>query len=309
MKFKGVRSLKHKHDRMYQENLRKANSLADLSSSPQGNQEGAPSGQHRNGSQRRERSVSPVTYRRSPSCPPSGSNLNQPQFDKAIFSHDSESKKPVTFFESLINPDPPKPHTKATRYARLAGLPINRSIDDYVGQGVQEQPRWKSLSSGLGINVKVSDLSARFESGTANKRNLHGHSDSRSMPSSSRTHVTSLVHSTPSSGKKSSGTDSGSPFPESLISKPSHTSSNVHHSTWQDASSDQQEAPTGRSSYTRPRPGDVRSRSRSPAGTRSPRSDAPPPVPDVVPPSHLSSASQPPTNAPAAYHNSMVSSA
>lgn len=304
MKYKGVRSLKHKHDRMYQENLRKANSLTDLSTSPQGNQEGASSGQHRHGSQLRERSVSPVTYRRSPSCPPAGSNLNQSQFDKAIFSREAEGKKPVTFFESLIKPDPPKPHTKASRYARLAGLPVTRAIDSYVGQSGEEQSRWRSLSSGLGINVKVSDLSARFESGTANRRNLHGLSDSRSMPS--RTHVTSVVTSTPSSGKKSSGTDSGSPFPESLISQPSHTSSNVHRSTWQDASSDRQGAPAGKTSQMPPRPGVVRSR--SPGGSRSLRSEVSPPVPDLVPQTHPSSSSQPYTNVPTTDQNSMVSS-
>ena len=269
-KFKGVRSLKHKHDKSYQENFKKANtSLVDVQSSMVDGEEdpGRSDGSMHDSLVSPRKMVSVGSYARSSSCPPrSRSKLHSPAIDSMLVK---EVKKPVTFFESLINPDPPKPQTKASRYARLAGLPQNRAIENYVGQledDRRSRPRRKSLEAGLGPGVSVSELSARFESG--NVHNLHGHVDHK--PFVSRYHRPNR-----SSSAHSRGTDSGSPHPTS------HPTNYAYYHSYK-----QDNQVTGVSKRTEPE----RRRSRS---TESPRSLVP--VPDALPQPRLPPTSQPVT--------------
>ena len=141
--FKGVRSMKHgKSDKAYQEGMRKASSLQDLTTATSIDGDDI---RH----SRQEDSLYRSRSRESlPDNPSSYSAHRRPVSDISHFATphtdlhlhangsdgdmDSDSK-PKTFFEtlrdSLLNPEPPKP--KNYRYLKLAGIPTSRTIENY----------------------------------------------------------------------------------------------------------------------------------------------------------------------------------
>ncbi len=139
--YRGVRSLKHKNDKSYQEGLRKSNSMQDLASADKDD-----TVQHDNLYRSRSREN---LYDSFPRRRPVSERLNS-DFANNTDPHDPEqhissdpAARPKTLFESLreslLNPEPPKPKPKNSRYLRLAGIPQTRPIENYVGS--QPEPK------------------------------------------------------------------------------------------------------------------------------------------------------------------------
>ena len=136
MTYRSVRSMKHK-DRAYQEGMRKSNSMQDLSRPdtdppvPDESLYRSRSRENLYGSFPKRRVVSD-TFDGSSGL--NGRHLSEPSSPTSSIPGDL---KPKTFFESLhqslLNPEPPKPKSKNSRYLRLASIPDTRTIDDYVG--------------------------------------------------------------------------------------------------------------------------------------------------------------------------------
>lgn len=149
--FRGVRSMKHgKSDKAYQEGMRKASSLTDLStaSSMHGDNDrhsrpGEDSSLYRSRS-RESLPDDPASYVRRPVSDLShfgNYTHNNTDLHYLAANHTggdedtdtSSNSKPKTFFEtlrdSLLNPEPPKP--KNYRYLKLAGIPNTKTIENY----------------------------------------------------------------------------------------------------------------------------------------------------------------------------------
>ena len=141
--FRGVRSMKHgKSDKAYQEGMRKASSLQDLSTTK------SIDGDDIRHSRQEDTLYRSRSRESLPGNPSSYSSHRRPVSDISHFAiphtdlhlhakgsdGDTDSNsKPKTFFEtlrdSLLNPEPPKP--KNYRYLKLAGIPTSRTIDNY----------------------------------------------------------------------------------------------------------------------------------------------------------------------------------
>ena len=142
--FRGVRSMKHgKSDKAYQEGMRKASSLQDLSTAT------SIDGDDMRHSRQEDKLYRSRSRESLPDDPSSYSAHRRPVSDISHFAKphtdlhlqhanssdgDADSNsKPKTFFEtlrdSLLNPEPPKP--KNYRYLKLAGIPTSRTIENY----------------------------------------------------------------------------------------------------------------------------------------------------------------------------------
>ena len=170
--YRGIRSLKHKHDKAYQDGLKKSSSLHNIGDSAdsediQSGSAAASVTTHRDRAKRSQSLERPVSVRAHTSV---GRSNNNPASTSVVMlnptqqrvlphnaNHDSldTTDKPKTLFESLIAPPvPAKPVTRASRYRRLAGIPDSRSIEDYHPEdnlsGDEEVPtrrtRHKSLT-------------------------------------------------------------------------------------------------------------------------------------------------------------------
>ena len=141
--FRGVRSMKHgKSDKAYQEGMRKASSLQDLSTAK------SIDGDDIRYSRQEDTLYRSRSRESLPDDPSSYSAHRRPVSDISHFAiphtdphlhakgsdGDTDSNsEPKTFFEtlrdSLLNPEPPKP--KNYRYLKLAGIPTSRTIENY----------------------------------------------------------------------------------------------------------------------------------------------------------------------------------
>ena len=247
--FRGVRSLKHKYDRNYQEVLRKSNSLNDLSSD----------GKDDSTVETRTRSRSRDSAERSHSV------------SESLTRNNDEDEKPKTFFESLMSPESPPP--KNARYLRLASIPKStRPIENYMNRARSQSPKQRdSKKTGVNITSKVACTTRLWESRSKSTdartaaNNLHGQRTSSTstahslatgrdsmlpQPRRSRRDLSKALTKTSSSPSTSSTTTSSHlPRPSTTSStSPSHRRSVQHsltsHTTiaCQDAESPQQDA-------------------------------------------------------------------
>ena len=141
--FRGVRSMKHgKSDKAYQEGMRKASSLTDLSTARSIEDDVRHSRQEDKLYRSRSRESLPdnapsYLVHRRPVSDISHSAI--PHADPHLHTNhiggdtDDSNSKTKTFFEtlrdSLLNPEPPKP--KNYRYLKLAGIPHTKTIESY----------------------------------------------------------------------------------------------------------------------------------------------------------------------------------
>ncbi|KAK2160602.1 hypothetical protein LSH36_129g01075 [Paralvinella palmiformis] len=128
--YRGVRSLKHRHDKSYTEGLRKSSSLHDLTSSPaEVSENTAPLSETRSRSHSRD-SLSGGDA--SEQWVSSQSHVVPRALSKSCSDlTDMGSGQPKTFFEFLLNEPPPKPLSRNSRYMRMAGIPQTRPIEEY----------------------------------------------------------------------------------------------------------------------------------------------------------------------------------
>jgi hypothetical protein len=172
--YRGVRSLKHKHDKSFHGiPLRKSNSMHDLSSDPVGrNDMDFHLAFTRPRSRSKESLFETFPRRRLPVSLSfdaagfvAGSNNMNNMTDQRLYSHylqdefDPPPRRPKYLLEYLLTPQPEKPKPKNSRYLRLAGIPTNRPIENYIGHAPEvcstsRGQRSNTLPSGaLGVNT------------------------------------------------------------------------------------------------------------------------------------------------------------
>ena len=137
--YRGVRSLKHRHDKSYNDGLRKTTSLHDLPVSP-----GDVSDDTGQLDDSRGKSLSRESLASSSGSAQWVSSSNIRGLSKScsdLTDANAAANKPKTFFEFLVNEPPPKPPTRSSRYMRLAGIPQIRPIDNYTPPVGQEPTR------------------------------------------------------------------------------------------------------------------------------------------------------------------------
>ena len=150
MTYRGVRSLKHKNDKSYK--VQRSNSMHDLTEAGVG--DAVPEADTRYRSRSRD---PPPRRRRTVS-----DGIPQSILDQSSVTEGSINK-PITFFESLINPPPPpppapprvNPNAKSV-YLRMASIPTSHGIETFMPYSTTT-----SRQDTVGRSSKASSSTAR----------------------------------------------------------------------------------------------------------------------------------------------------